>query len=344
MKDKTNFVRRSYLNNKVVFVDGFVGGGKTLICQIISSLDRVEMWVNRPIIEQVVGLYAHKQINIGTAVNLLNCCFDNEIYDQALLRNQNFRHHDHSSIFNYPKKNEYLSRVLNSNDVELYEKFNKEGKVLQFMTHGITALMKPIHESLRDRLIFCRLVRCPSSMYMLNHLARWSKRWGNESRNGMICNEVDGEKVPSFIVHRIDEYVRGNEYERAIVMLEEWLEEGNKLADDKNYEINEIPFEKFVFDPEPYINLIAKKIQVDITSKVNKEMSRQNVPRKSLNDAPNDRVFERIGWERPKEHLSVKKQIKNELIEMKSYLDTKNQRKIKDLVDGYVARYLDFQL
>ena len=50
-------------------------------------------------------------------------------------------------------------------------------------------------------------------MYMLNHLARWSKRWGNESRNGMMCNDINGEMVPHFILERIDEYANANEYE-----------------------------------------------------------------------------------------------------------------------------------
>ena len=148
MSPQGQLTRKSYLENKIIFVDGFVGGGKTLFCQLVSSLDKVEMWVHRPLVEQVSGLYAHKNIDLNTAVSLLNCCFDNEIYCQALLRDQNFRHFDHSSVFKFPKKSEYLKRVLNSNDLELFEKFINEKRVLHFMSHGITPHIEPIHKAL----------------------------------------------------------------------------------------------------------------------------------------------------------------------------------------------------
>ena len=84
--------------------------------------------------------------------------------------------------------------IFNSNDVDLFNQFTEDNRTLHFMSHGITAISEPIFQSLGDRLIFCRLTRCPTSIYMLNHLANWSKRWGKESRNGMICNDVNGYK------------------------------------------------------------------------------------------------------------------------------------------------------
>lgn len=336
--------RRSFLNNKIIFVDGFVGGGKTLFSQLVSSLEKVEMWVHRPLVEQVCGLYAHKNIDLNTAVSLLNCCFDNEIYCQALLRDQNFRHYDHSSIFKFPKKIEYLKRILNSNDLELFDKFIEEKRALQFMSHGITSHIEPIYKALGNRMIFCRLLRCPSSIYMLNHLAKWSKRWGNESRNGMMCNEVNGEMIPHFILERVDEYANADEYERAIIMLEEWIEEGNKAVENKKYQIIEIPFEMLVFNPEEYIKKVSSRLGAGLSSDVFREMKRQKVPRKSLDDAPKSRIFEAYGWEKPKKHLTTKDQITIELDEMSGYLNSKMMKRVKNLVENYVSRYLDFKL
>ena len=337
----THLSRKSYLENKIIFVDGFIGGGKTLCSQIISSLESVEMWVHRPLVEQLCGLHAHGEINEASAINLLNCCFDNEIYNQALLRDQNFRLYDHSSLFKHPKRNEYLKRIFNSSDAELSEKFINEKRVLQFMSHGITALSEPIFQSLGERLVFCRLTRCPSSIYMLHHLARWSKRWGNESRNGMTCTDVGGEKVPHFIVNRIDEYAQGNEYERAIIMLEEWLEEGNKAADNKNLNIIEIPFERLVFGPIEYIEKISSRLEINLSNSVYKEMRKQKVPRKSLDDAPSSSIFQGYGWKKPLEHLSVKDQIANEMKEMNDYLKPEMMKRVKQLVENYISRYLD---
>lgn len=344
MSPQGQLTRTSYLENKIIFVDGFVGGGKTLFCQLVSSLDKVEMWVHRPLVEQVSGLYAHKNIDLNTAVSLLNCCFDNEIYCQALLRDQNFRHFDHSSVFKFPKKSEYLKRVLNSNDLELFEKFINEKRVLHFMSHGITSHIEPIYKALGSRLIFCRLMRCPSSMYMLNHLARWSKRWGNESRNGMMCNDINGEMVPHFILERIDEYANANEYERAIIMLEEWIEEGNKVVENKKYQIIEVPFEMLVFNPKKYIQKVSSRLDIELSDNVLREMRRQKVPRKSLDDAPKSSIFQAYGWRQPEKHISAKDQIKDELNEMRGYLKSNMMKRVERLVENYVSRYLDFKL
>lgn len=340
MPKERQLSRESFLQNKIIFVDGFVGGGKTLFSQIISSLDRVEMWVHRPLVEQVCGLYSHKNIDMNTAVSLLNCCFDNEIYNQSLLRDQNFRPYDHSSVFKYPTKQDYIHRMSNSNDQELFKKFINDKRVLHFMSHGITALSAPIFESLGDRLIFCRLTRCPSSIYMLNHLARWSKRWGKESRNGMMYNDIKGQKVPHFIVNRIEDYAKADEYERAIIMLEEWLEEGNKIKDDKKFNIIEIPFERLVFEPMKYMKQISSELNIKISKGVFKEMKKQKVPRKSLDDAPDSSIFEKYGWKKPTKHLSVEDQIAEEIKEMRSYLKPNMMKRVEILVENYSARHL----
>lgn len=341
MHPNPKLTKKSYLDNKIIFVDGFIGGGKTLCSQLISSIDRVEMWVHRPLVEWVCGLYAHKNIDLNSAVNLLNCSFDHEIYNQALLRDQNLRHYDHSSLFKHPKKIEYLKRIFNSNDEELFKRFTNEQRVLHFMSHGITAISDPIFQSLGDRLVFCRLTRSPSSIYMLHHLARWSKRWGNEPRNGMMCLDIGGEKIPQFIVNRVDEYAKGNEYERAIIMLEEWLEEGNTVADKKSLDIVEIPFERLVFEPIKYIEKISTRLEIKISTKVYKEMRKQKVPRRSLDDAPNSNIFKGYGWRKPSQHLSVKDQINSEIKEMEGYLKPAMIKRVKNLVEDYISRHLD---
>jgi len=341
MPNQRQLIRESFLNNKVIFVDGFVGGGKTLLGQIIASLDSVEMWVHRPLVEQVCGLYAHNEINEASAISLLRCCFDNEAYSQALLRDSNFRYQDHSSIFKYPKKIEYLKRIFNSNDQDLYNQFLEDDRTLHFMTHSITAISEPIFKSLGNRLIFCRLIRCPSSIYMLNHLANWSKRWGKEPRNGMICIDVHGEKVPYFIVNRVEEYAKADEYERAIIMLEEWLVEGHKISDKKSDKIIEFPFEKFVFKPHEFIEKVSLKLGKTINQKTIKEMKKQRVPRKSLDDAPKNHVFEIRGRKKPEKHLPPKDQILKELKELKNFLKPHVFKRVQILSDEYVSRYLD---
>ena len=39
--------RPTNLTNKVIIVDGMIGGGKELVSSIISSLPKVEMWMHK---------------------------------------------------------------------------------------------------------------------------------------------------------------------------------------------------------------------------------------------------------------------------------------------------------
>ena len=80
----------------------------------------------------------------------------------------------------------------------------------------------------------------------------------------MMYNDIKGQKVPHFIVNRIEDYAKADEYERAIIMLEEWLEEGNKIKDDKKFNIIEIPFERLVFEPMKYMKQISSQLNIKI--------------------------------------------------------------------------------
>ena len=50
-------IRTFSLGNKVIVVDGLVGGGKGLMCSIVSSIPSVEMWLHRQNIEQICSMY-----------------------------------------------------------------------------------------------------------------------------------------------------------------------------------------------------------------------------------------------------------------------------------------------
>ena len=82
-------------------------------------------------------------------------------------------------------------------------------------------------------------------------------------------------------------------------MLEEWQERGDLFIDEakKTYksEIIEIPFEEFVFKPEKYLQKITSILGSKIDSKVKKEMRKQRVPRRSLSDAPFDKIIREWG-------------------------------------------------
>ena len=343
--EKTKSVNPEFLDNKVMFVDGLIGGGKTLISQILSSVKNVEMWAFKSKYEHICALNELNEIDDNGASTIIKLWIDEEVDDCSILRNVNYRYQDQSSILKYPRLFEYLKRAFEPGGKNSLDKFVEQKRILNFMTHSNTPFSKPIFEALNERLIFIRFTRCPMSIYMINHLSRWSKRFGEDVRNGMLLSKAQGseELTPFFIKKRREEYIAASPIDRAIYMLEEWQERGDLFIEEakKNYdsEIIEIPFEEFVFEPEKFLVRITSILDTEIDSKVRKEMKKQRVPRRSLSDAPYDKNFKRMGWASPVSHPSLMSEIEDTQKKIKNDASEKAFNVLMQITENYLTRY-----
>jgi len=337
--------RPNYLSNKVVIVDGIVGGGKGMMSAIVGALPRVEMWVNRPKVEQVCAMHHLGHITTDGAVVLLKNWMDEEILNLSIMRDINCRPSDMSSIFRDARPIRYLKRLFSEVGDASVQRVINEKSIVNFMTHSNTAYALPIFEAFSDRLVYVRLTRCPMTEYMLNHLARWSKRWGNDVRSGMLLHKtINYDKdVPFFMLNNEEEYMSAQPVERSILMLSAWQRGGNAIVDsieDKTAAtIIEVPFEKFVFDPLPYVLSIAEALETNIDDVTKKMMKKQKVPRASLIDAPKNKAYIKLGWKAPKEHLTVLDEF---AATRKLYIDkvsTTYKKLLDDITDEYIDRY-----
>ena len=342
--------RPNFIDNKVVVVDGLIGGGKGLISQIISALPGVEMWVHNPQIEQVCGLHHLDHVSMEGAITLIKNWVDEEAYNLSMLRNANFRHKDMSSIFKYPRKFSYLFRLFEDVESKAMENFDKNDRILNFMTHSNTAYALPLFEALGKRLIYIRFVRSPMTEYMHNHLARWSNRWGKDIRSGMLLykkDNLDDKNIylPFFLSNNDHNYDDASPIEKAIYILQEWQNSGDNRIDvikqNQKYEatIFEIPFEKFVFEPMPFIENIAKALNVQIDKVTKMEMKKQKVPRKSLTDSPRIRYYENQGWRKPLNHDSVKNEFDMTRERIKQKISLETIKVLDEIQEQYINRY-----
>jgi len=95
--------RNNTLNNKVIVIDGLIGGGKGFLSSIVSSLPGVEMWIHRPEVEQICAMHSMSHISTHGATTLLKNLTDNETFNLSVSREINCRPSDLSSIFNSSK-------------------------------------------------------------------------------------------------------------------------------------------------------------------------------------------------------------------------------------------------
>lgn len=341
-------IRGDFLDNKVVVVDGLVGGGKGLVSSIVGSLPRVEMLTHLPKIEQICSIYDLGHISLEGSTALIKSWIDEEFVNSSIARNVNCKASDMSSIFHDARPYRYLKRFFYKPGDLSIQRIIDDQPIVNLMTHSNSAYSLPIFESLSERLVYVRLVRCPMTKYMLNHLSRWSKRWGKDIRGGLMMQnlvniDVPSEDMPFFVSKNVESYNYASPEERAVLMLDEWMTEGNKVIDlmkkTSRATIIEVPYEKFVFNPKYYVNLIARHLDTKVDRVTLKTMKKQGVPRKSLTDAPKNSVYKNLGWEKPSLHLSVM----DEFSKTRDMYAKKISSEFMDLLDEitgiYIKRY-----
>lgn len=305
--------KQLHFAKKIVIVDGMIGGGKNLISSIVSSLPNVEMWLHKPKIEQICLLHHMGHISLDATIALIKTWMDEEICNQSMSRNTNFKPSDYSSVFYDARPLRYFKRLFKS-PLKAIESIKKEMSVLNIMTHVNTSYAKPLFEALGEHLIYIRVVRHPMSTYMIKHNTNWTKRWETGVRHGYMLYETMDQNsksinLPFYAKNLEKTYLNGNSTDRAILLFDQWIRSGddfiNKVNKSTKATIFEIPYEKFVFDPQMYIKKIALSLGVTPDNKTNKMMSRQGVPRGSLTDAPKSKVYSNIGWKSPKKKFTL---------------------------------------
>ena len=289
--------RKLNLAKKIIIVDGMIGGGKNLLSSIFSSLPNVEMWIHRPHIEQVCALHHLGHLSNDAAKALINTWLEEDILNQNMSRNVNFKPSDISSIFFDARRLRYFKRLFKSPQ-KAKESVEKERPILNLMTHVNTSYSKPLFEAIGQSLVYVRVSRHPMTIDMLKHNMRWTERWGVDDRHAYILYKSFDQNnnsvhLPFFAKNIEKDYLASNPTDKSILLFDQWIRKGDEFIDKTKLttkaNIIEIPFEKFVFEPEKYIEQIAMFLEVKPDNKTNKMMRKHNVPRSSLSSELKDR-------------------------------------------------------
>jgi len=128
-------VRMGHLAEKVVFVDGLAGCGKTMLSPIISAFDRVELLTYSYEIEYICSLFYLKKITEDAALTMVKMITDLQLYNTMMSRELNFRISDLSSVFKTSKPLRYFSRLFKTGDEDIPKRIAKEKPILHLTTH-----------------------------------------------------------------------------------------------------------------------------------------------------------------------------------------------------------------
>lgn len=295
----TNAIRLSQFNEKIIFVDGLPGCGKTLVSQLISALDRVELMSYSYETEIACALYSLNRIALDGVVAQIRIHADLKLYNTMMGRDVNFRRTDLSSAYNNHDPGRYFKRLFEPGDEAIVPAISSARPILNIATHNLLSYSEPLFLALKDRCCMVEVVRHP--LYMLKQQALNFDLLIENVRDFTIYYDYQNRSLPYYVKGWEDDFLRSNSLERAIYFIYNLTGQANKIRAKRSIEggatLLSIPFEKLVKDPVSYLSEISLRVDSGVSDVTYRVMREQNVPRAMVADGIDLPIYRRCGWE-----------------------------------------------
>jgi hypothetical protein len=336
--------RPEHLAPKVVFVDGIEGCGKTMLAPIVAAMDRVELLTYAYEIENLCSLRHLNKIAFDAATAMISLLVDLQLYNTMQSREVNFRPSDLSSVFRASRPDRYVRRLFQKGNEHTVERIKTEKPILLLTTHRMIAYCDPIFAALADRAVFIEVVRHPLYMVIQNSL-NFDGLIGT-ARDFSIYYERNGVVYPFYAFGREEKYGSGSPVDRAIFHIEYMTQRSEAMKEkySSSGRILTTPFEKFVIEPEYFMQIFSQALGSAVTGHTIKMMKRQNVPRKKYSDSIDLSIYRRCGWEPPKNGYSELQEFDYRRQYVKSQASSEAMQILDGLCDNYEEVYMGGRL
>ena len=337
-----NIHRQNMILDKVVFVGGHPGCGKTLFTAIIGSYKNVEIQKYNYLLEHTCSLRFLESIDMSVA-NALICMYsDYDIYNMMMSRETNFRYSDLSSVFKNPKPLRYFLRLFEDGDEQALQKIKRSKPILHITFHYLLALVDSLISALGHRGRYIEILRHP--LYMIKQWYLYIDRYGVDPRDFTICYTYKNNRLPFFAKGWEDLYIESNTMDKVIFSINALNKMGAHnlahLSDDQKDNVLLIPFERFVKEPNSYLIKIEKLLETTQTLATKKELEKQKVPRTMIADGIKRNIYKQYGWT-PAEKQSSEQDELNKRRDFTKPLASSNAMDLLDkLSNEYEEKYM----
>jgi len=298
-QDPVRIAREPRLVERVAFVGGLPGCGKTMITPILGSLARMELQKFNESLEHVCGLRLLGRLERDAATALIRLMTDLDLYRLTMSREVNLRAGDLTSIFRNPGTWRYLRRLFQPGDAAAIERIQRERPILHITMHNALAISSPLFEALDEAVRIVEVVRHP--LYMLKQWRLYVERYGTDVREFTLWLEHDGRAVPFFARGWEGRYLASNPMDRTIYAIERLLAMGQeafeRLPEPRRAQVLAVPFEPFVLDPWPWLRKLEALLGTCATAATRRELKRQRVPRRRIADGVARNIYRQYGWQ-----------------------------------------------
>ena len=268
--------------NDIIVVDGFWGGGKSVITSLIGSMTGVEKKKVEHVYEYVCIAHSTGKMNSDAAIAFLKIYADLSQYNNLIGREVNLRWSDDSGLRNNPGSLTYLKRLIHPGGDSVAEQISKENLALLIASHELIAVSDLLYESYGSRLKLIEVVRHP--MHLFNNVRDYIATF-ERSREFTLSFEVNGVKVPWFAAQWADEFVNTSVTDRALLAIARMQNEmidAIDLIDAAQKPLLVLSFESTVLQPQDSINRLEKFLDRQSTRRTKQVLKQQRLPRQQI--------------------------------------------------------------
>ncbi len=248
---------------KVVFIDGVTRCGKSLLTNILPSLDPVEHIQFFTLIEQILPGVAHGVVDLSYARSFVRTMMNENIYNMRLGRSVNFRYDDQSGIMNYKYPKVYFRRLGEAEGDSIVKDLRRAKAYFPFQTHDAMVHLD-ILTKLEIDFFMIELFRNPIDNIYSWWTRGWGERFGNDPRAFTLTMECNGVKLPWHCKGLERKWISANPMERCIIAAVDLIRKSVEQyrGASKRERILLMRFEDFVAFPDKEVGRICQFLDV----------------------------------------------------------------------------------
>lgn len=268
--------------NDIIVVDGFWGGGKSVVTSIVGSMTGVEKKKVEHVYEYVCIANSAGKMSDDAAIAFLKIYADLSQYNNLIGREVNLRWSDDSGFRNNPGSLAYLKRLFHPGGDKVAEQISAENLALLIASHELLSVSALLFSAYGLRLKLIEVVRHP--IHLFNNVSAYTATF-ERSREFTLSFELNGVKIPWFAASWAKEFAESSIADRALLSIARMQDSMLKSIDAINaagQPILVVSFEDSVLNPEKSIKLLEQFLDRSRTKRTKRVLKHQNLPRTQI--------------------------------------------------------------
>lgn len=329
------FKHHNSFTNDVIIVDGFWGGGKSVVTSMVGSFAGVEKKKVDGIYEYLCIAHSVGKISGDTAKTLLKIYADHTQYNNLIGREVNLRWSDDTGLRNNPGSFTYFGRLFHKGGDSIIEVINSKNLALLIASHGLFSVSNLLFESYGSRLKLIEVVRHP--IHLFQNVHEYIENF-ERSREFTLSFDHKGKKIPWFASAWADEFVESSFADRALLSISRIQKSVIDLMASPTASHNPwlvLAFEQIVTDPIKTIDKLETFLGRAGTKRTKRVLKQQSLPRARISAGKTTSSFSFVSTVK-----STEQEIYSRIVEsIKSLASENATEEFREAIESYNSRW-----